>query len=805
MTDFDIGLNPPSTGWAAPALAIVISTVMISRVVGDWRRGTRRPVLLGFALCLLVISILSFGSMFGTAASRTIPLGVIVIATVSLVVRGYAEAGNSASRTTRVGLAFLRLMTIFVVFLVFLRPVASWMDERRVRPTLMIVRDGSRSMTIADVPDSRGGFKSRGRAVRQSMQGLASKLSAVAENWDIVYARFSDTLAIAPPAATQPIDPPDDGPSTAIGGAIAACLTLPTDVEHPLGAVILISDGAENLEGDASSVSSAKGLAGAEVALYTVGVGSAAPMGDTRTIVGRALTAPDRASAGTKIPVSADFECLGFADEPVEVELLWEGEPVDKRTIVPKKIAETARVAFEIEARPAGFRAVEVRARPKGGATSANTASLSKFVQVIDDALQVLLVESRPRSESAFISRALAGEPRVRLTRMYLARPPEGDWSNPLPAVRESWREYQVVLFGEVTRSEATDRRLEALAEAVEKDGVGLGILGGLATPSARSLLTGPLADVIPMRRPDKGDKPGSGRIMPTVIGTAHPVCSVEGATGASWEKTAFVPTGATLGHAKPAAQVLLTDEDKRPVLVVQSAGQGRTAAMAIDATWRWAMQSDEGAELHRRFWRQLALWLAGKPIRVHVSSDRPRYDLAQVRTGGRGIRVDAHVFDGAASPTASTNTVSVVLVDPDGKETPVVMQPDEGRWVGRTFAGRAGSYTLQLKVVQAGKIVGEAESRFLVEDIDRELREPLANPEFLRSLAAETVSVGGRFVELGELSGVLDALSKDVTRQVRTHRRHFDLTIEHGPLCLTLVIALLTLEWVIRKRAGLV
>lgn len=769
------------------------------------RRGTRRPVLLIVSIAMLVVSALSIGDTFGSTARRIIPLGVILVGVISYVIRGYAEAGSSASRALRAFLAMLRLAAVVLVFLALLRPIASWMDERRVRPTLMIVRDTSRSMTIADVPDKSGrGFATRGNTVRRTLAGLVPRLEVVGQSWEIVHARFSDGLKLDAPATTKPTNGIDDGPATAIGAALASCLAIQTDIEHPLGAIILISDGAENLEGETSSAASARSLTAESVSLYTVGVGSAAPMGDTRTIVARALSAPDRASAGTKVPVTADFECLGFANEPVEVELLWEGEPVDRRTVIPGKIAETARVAFEVEARPAGFRAIEVRAKPKRGATATHTASLSKFIQVLDDALQVLLVESRPRSESAFIARALTGEKRIRLTRMYLAKPPEGDWTNPLPAVRESWRDYQVVLFGEVTRSEATDRRLEALAEAIEKDGVGLGILGGLATPTARSLFTGPLADVIPMRRPGRSDKPGSGRVMPTVIGGSHPVCSMEGGEAASWEKAAFVPTGATLGSAKPAAQVLLTDEDKRPILAVQSAGQGRTAALAIDATWRWAMQSDEGAVLHRRFWRQLVLWLAGRPVRVHVASDRPRYDLAQVRPGGRGIRVDAHVFDSAAVPGAPAHTIGVTMIDPDGKESNVVMQPDEGRWVGRAFATRAGNYALRMKASQSGKVIGEAESRFVVEDVDRELREPLANPELLRALAAETASVGGRYIELDDLGRLLDELKKDNTRQVRTQRRRVDLTIEGGPIWLAAVLTLLTLEWIVRKAAGL-
>jgi len=807
MTDFRIGLNPPDTGWVASVCALLVAAFMAARWWAGWRQRNHRFLYTALTFTVVFLALVSILPWVSEWARRASPLAVMLIAAIAWAIKGYAEAAGSGSRLTRGSLALLRIMTIVVVFGAFLRPVAGWREERRVRPTLMIIRDASRSMTIADVPRETGGFEPRGKVVRRRLGEVSPKVDELRASWDVVNARFSDAFVEESTATTRRVDEPDDGAATVISRALTDSLASQTDVDRQLGAILLISDGAENVDGDVSSISAARSLAAAGVALYTVGVGSPLPMGDTRTILARALIAPDRASAGTRVSITADFECLGFAGEPVDVELLWEGEGREKQTIVPKAVSESVRVVFEVDARPAGFRAVEVRARPRRGANDANTASLSKFIQVTDDALQVLLVESRPRSESAFIARALAGEKRLRLTRMYLSRPPEGDWTNPLPAVREAWRDYQVVLFGDVTRAEAGDRRLQGLLQAVEKDGVGLAILGGLSTPNARSLLVGPLANAVPVRRPERSDKPGSGRILPTPIGTGHPVCDTSGAgAGAgAWEKLAFLPTDVTLGRTKPAAQVLLTDEDKKPVLAVQNAGQGRTAAMAVDATWRWAMQSDEGAELHRRFWRQLVLWLAGKPVRVHIASDRPRYDLAQVRPGTAGVRVDAYIFDGSGSETTASQTATVTLIPPEGQETQIVMQRDEGRWVGRAFVQQAGTYSLRLKAEQGGKPVGQAESRFTVEDVDRELREPLANLDLLRSLSAETAAVGGRYIGIDGLGEILDALKKDVARQTRVERRTIDLTIDGGPFWLAAVLMLLTLEWSIRKRCGMV
>ena len=59
---------------------------------------------------------------------------------------------------------------------------------------------------------------------------------------------------------------------------------------------------------------------------------------------------------------------------------------------------------------------------------------------------------------------------------------------------------------------------------------------------------------------------------------------------------------------------VVLADtggERGRPLLVSQDHGLGRVLAFAGDSTWHWWMRGYETA--HKRFWRQVVLWLAHK------------------------------------------------------------------------------------------------------------------------------------------------------------------------------------------------
>ena len=87
----------------------------------------------------------------------------------------------------------------------------------------------------------------------------------------------------------------------------------------------------------------------------------------------------------------------------------------------------------------------------------------------------------------------------------------------------------------------------------------------------------------------------------------------------------------------KPNAAVLAEADDARrhPLLVAGQSGDGRVLAFAGDSTWRWQMQGFGDA--HRRFWRQVVLWLAKK--------DEQTEGQVWIRLAGRrvmrGTRVD--------------------------------------------------------------------------------------------------------------------------------------------------------------------
>jgi hypothetical protein len=233
--------------------------------------------------------------------------------------------------------------------------------------------------------------------------------------------------------------------------------------------------------------------------------------------------------------------------------------------------------------------------------------------------------------------------------------------------------------------------------------------------------------------------------------------------------------------------------------LVLSGYGDGRTAALAVDSTWHWQLEGQ--GDVHRRFWRQLVLWLAKKDEtageQVWVKLDQRRYQ--------QGSRVDftlgAHDGEGDPRPTA---TFAVQVERPDGTIEAVRPSPRAGAWAGSIDdTSMPGDYRITVTARDGGETVGTATARFSVSDQDVELDQPAAEPTLLASLAALTAEAGGASLAPEELPDLLDRLKAKAQEFEEQIVETITLWDRWPPL--VVFVGLLSTEWYLRKRWGLV
>jgi len=253
------------------------------------------------------------------------------------------------------------------------------------------------------------------------------------------------------------------------------------------------------------------------------------------------------------------------------------------------------------------------------------------------------------------------------------------------------------------------------------------------------------------------------------------------------------------LGEPKPAAKVLAETPRGQPLLVVQEAG-GRVMAFAGDTTWHWWMEGF--APQHKRFWRQVILWLARKD----ELTDGTVWVRLPERRFSRGGRVTFTA--GALSPQGQSLPdarfeAEVRLPDDSTQKVNLVQQGDH---VSGSFDATqtAGDYRIAVTAKDPqGADLGNAGSRFLVFEQDLELDNAVADPMLLASLSAMTKQAGGQSLAPEELPQLLDRIHeqpKEMQIEAQTKLTPWDT----WPFFL-LFLGLISVEWYLRKKWGLV
>ncbi len=821
--------------WPVALLAVAAAALALTRT-GRPRdsgaghpTGVRRAVLRLSSAALAAAAALAVGVWLmrpGTTHASSVLAALALLALVYLTLIAYRPTTLAVSTHSRAALISLRLLAGLLLLLLIARPAWDWVVVEFRRPLLVVLLDHSESMALA-AADKLPAGRSRADLANATFQRTRATLAKLSDTYDV---RLYGVGATHTATTEWHIRP--DAPVTSLAATLRdAPLLRSADGAAPAG-VVLVSDGADNVDGPRAVRSAARELAQRAIPLWAVGVGpppSQTPMVElTPLVLPRQLGIRDR----LRVPVSARVQ--GCAGTFVTLQLLWGTEPTTAQRLRIDRDTQQLRHEFELVPPGPGVQRLTARvtlAETLGGQSFETFA----LVDVRDQGIRILHLEDAPRSEAAFIARALRSDPRLEVVADFFFNAP-GHAPQPV-----AWSDYDVIILGRLRKPLPTDA-LQDLARAVTQRGTGLLLAGGRGLLNDVNHDGSPLATLSPAQLVlDQFALEGPLPFRPTAAGARHPILqpSVTDTPAATTQSganmtdpwSALPPLGgaAVLGDPKPIASVLAVTSGDRPLLVAQEVGRGRCVAAAWETTWPWALYSEQGRELHHRLWRQTALWLANRRPHAWVLTDRPEYPLAALEQGRRvRIRAGLSGLDLLSQPeTLATADARLELII-NGTRHPIRLEQRDDEWLAELPAPGddltnlpAGRHTLEFTVrgLQSDVPSPSAETApvaprtdhglsagtaFDVRAVQLETTPPTADLGTLRSAAEETVSAGGSYYDLAALPQLLDQLvATDRRTEIRRTMRYSTVKSEPWVLLVALT-AVLALEWSIRKRLGL-
>lgn len=766
---------------------------------------------------------------------------------IVLTVWTYLGSVNTTPRRLTI-LIVLRLLALLIAVLTTLRPSASVFEIPREPSTLIIVIDSSESMSVNDEANY-----TRWEVVQKVLSQSQTLMQQLKDEQQVTIYQYHFNRDFDANRDTLTPEVKPDGKATDFGSMLSGIYAVHQG-EKRLRGLVIFSDGRDNKQSSSKlPLVEASKFRSIGCPIYTFAVGSVST-GGTQKDIGFTSIAPNPSPVAIKAPlkITAKLNAPGFINYPAKIRLKIDNQDIRVETF---RLTKENDNEIEIETK-APEKPGEVKVRlelvdpPENQSTTLNDA-IETYLNVTKEGVRVLVL-GKDGFELQAMRRALARDKRfdvveaIRVTES-AATPEEAKAFD----LRE--QRYDVIILGDVTAASLTAIRptmLEEIRDLVKKQGVGLVMTGGAYTfggtagiPGSKGYKGTPLDELLPILVPANPVDPVNERVSmtPTEEGLQHFLMRLDpdrAKNKANWdllngvdpEKPLGGPTrlpGRTvIGEPRPGVSVFARADNAQtgaPLLVGHEVGSGRVLAFGASETYFWTRPFPDPADrlktfnLHSRFWRQMVLWLAKQDETEGAAYIRPEF---RRMVSGSAQRLTMGLKDKRGTEIPDADLRYQVLAPGENADKTKAQRPTrDEKGIGRVSyeAKTPGEYRVIVwgegkDPVDGSAVTGDATANYLVfPEISDEMLRTAANPDFLLALentangtSLDTVRRADRFPSfLKELVDTPLQLAAPKSTPYPDWRR--DKSRIFLPIVLIIFVALLGLEWGLRRAWGMV
>jgi hypothetical protein len=714
------------------------------------------------------------------------PLVVLLVLLVPpVVVLAYRRTLPSLPTRARWILGGMRAVALWIVLLLVLDPRCSRRERIEQPATIQVLLDRSASMTLPDSGWDRSGPRRWDRALE-----LLGRLRDRAERhgWRLEVRPFSSGLEETVEAAGWDTLRPD-GQGTHLVAALRE-LVASGGLEGTT-AVLCLTDGRETVgeEWTRRAFSS-------PVPVYAVPLGDPEPPVDWRIL---SVEAPVVVSVPARVRLRIRVEATG---PPRETRLVVEGEEgeVARRTLRLGGDSTVTTVRIPLELREPGEWIYRVFLESPEGDWTAENDRRDVAILARRASVRVLLFDRHPGWESRFLAGWIEAHRDARVT-WFASTPAGGEDLLPPRDLVPSLPEAELLILGATAPEGLPPGSGEAIARWLRDRGKGLLVLPGPGSLFEDRAGWEALRPILPV----SAERTAPFRYRYVLVEPGPEMSSLSAFSGmeglfgrTGWQERAPL-VGVHEGVRALGGTVLRERFGGAPVLVTGQVGPGRVAVLSGGPLWRWRTMVSEG-EPYDRLVGALVDWLLhGDPAgRFRLALPGRAYQW------GAPVPFRAELFDRRLQPvTDRPVTLVVARVDTAGGEIPLLRVPMERPGEG------SGGWHVQVRGLEPGRYRAWA----VVREGERERRtDPVGFSVFPRSaefqritqdrsrLERLTRSTGGRTIPPGRFADFLDRVEWRPRKEQRLRR----ILLRSRPEVLALLVGWLSLEWLLRKRAGL-
>lgn len=663
-----------------------------------------------------------------------------------------ASSKDGFSRNLALLLASIRALAVALVAFLLLEPMVRTLVREVRKPVVVIAHDGSASLLAA------GDTASIRSVYRKDLESLAERLE---DRYEVRSFTFGQSV--------------QEGLRFDQEDALTDISELFREVYDrlagpDLGAVVLASDGIYNRGRDPRLDAARLG-----VPLFTVALGDTTVRPD---LLLRAVEHNRINYLGNEFPVVARIEARALKGQRSRVAVLYSGKEVAAKEIAITSDPYFEEVPFSLKAERPGIQRYTVDVRAVDGEATDVNNSQDIYIDVLDARQKVLLVGASPHPDLGAFRNALGGLEGYETELAFAG------------AFSGNVEEYDLVVLH---RLPSVQQPMTAVLQRASAKGVPLLVMLGQGTDLNAFNALGCGVQV-------SGARPSTIDAM-AAVDKSFSAFTVETEMARAIERfpPMQVPFGQyDLGRAASAVvtQRIGAVRTAYPLIAVVQQNERRMATIAGEGLWRWRladMQQNGNQQQVDRLIHKLVQYLALK-----VDKKRFRVEHAAAFNSSEAVLFSAELYNPSYERVNSPE-VELVLRDEEGRDFPYSFSRTADSY--RLDAGRlpAGRYSWNARTELDGEHFTAA-GELLVRPVVAELLSTIADHGLLADLAVRSE---GLMVYADGLADVERAIRERTQIAARSYAHSSFNDLISLRWIFFILLALLTAEWVLRRRNG--
>lgn len=683
------------------------------------------------------------------------------------------------SNTKRNFLILLRTLAIALLLFALFKPILSKVNSKILEPKLAILIDNSKSMTVKDASINRS----------EQLEDLLNKLEL--DRIDNVVYSFNETLTYV-----------DDLDSIVYNGELTnienSINSLKQQIiEENFQAALIISDGAFN--NGSNPIYSAESFG---KPIFTIGIGDSSSPKDL--LVDNMIT-NEIAYINNILPVNVNLSFSNIEPQKTKAILFDNQTPVDTLEFEIENAIGAQSLLFDFKPQEAGTRNIRVVLENLEGEISYINNSSSTFVKVLDNKKIISIFAGAPSPDLSFLKKELLKNEGVEINE-YVQKNKSQFYIEPNS---EKIQESDLIIMTDFPNQYTPDNVMGIINKNLQEE-TPLFFMAGYNTDYNKLKN---IESYLPFRISSFAQKEFGVNQKLSSISLNSPIYRISGKEKdlEMWNSLPPVFRTEVFVSLNPEAEMLAKTsvndiELNEPFLVASNFQNRKVLALMAYGLYRWKMMdyasnlslgSDPEYDIYSIFVNNAVKWLS-------VNEDKNPVQIKSIKDNyseGDKVEIVAEVYDASYVPLDDAAVTVKVNKGTESRDL-ILNSIGNGRYLGSIEGLSTGEYYFNGEAILNNNKLGDDDGRFNIGESPIEFRNLRMQAGLLNSISERTA---GKFYLPDNIKTLIDDIKSHNGFQAKTITTKDDLTLWDSVWLLVIAILLFSIEWFIRKRAGLI